>query len=70
MEYSVTEISEIEYLEGVMITTTSNVIGKPKIREDLVITTINLAVSIKAVSIETRSQKIFIALLKSLLLRS
>ena len=33
MECSVTEISGIEYLEGVMIITTSNAIGKPKIRK-------------------------------------
>lgn len=70
MEYSVTEISGIDYLEGVMITTTSNAIGKAKIREDLVVITINLVVSIKAVKTETRSQKILIAPLKSLLLRS
>ena len=33
MEYSVTEISGIEYLEGVMIIATSNAIGKLKRRQ-------------------------------------
>ena len=32
MTYSVTEIREIGYLEGVMIITTSNATGEPKIR--------------------------------------
>lgn len=60
MGYSVSEISGIEYLERVMIITTSNAIGKPNIR-DLVVIAINLVVeamvSIQAVSTETRSQK-------------
>lgn len=60
----------LNILEGVMIMTTSNAIGKPKIKEDMVVITINLVVSIKAVSTETRSQKIFTVPLKSLLLRS
>lgn len=38
----------LNILEGVMIMTTSNAIGKPKIKEDMVVITINLVVSIKS----------------------